>query len=107
MIDEDPKTKQKMLWSRVASGIEGVIQVPLEHSIVGDCVMAGKVLNVREAYQDARFNPNVDQQTGYKTHSVLAVPVRDKDGGGTIIGAIQMLNKKDEEGEPLFVYFCR
>jgi hypothetical protein len=53
------------------------------------------VINIRDAYEDARFNREIDKHTGYRTKSMLVCPVKSKDG--TVIGAIQMINKKDKE----------
>lgn len=93
MLDEDAETKEQMIWSRVASGVDGVIQTPLKGSIVGDCIQSGEIVNIHDAYEDKRFDSKVDQKTGFKTKAVLAVPVKDDDG--KVIGAIQMINKKD------------
>jgi len=41
--------------------------------------------------QDARFNPEVDQRTGYKTRRVLCMPV--KNSSGEVIGVAQAINK--------------
>ena len=97
MLDEDKDTKQKTLWSRVASGVDGVIEAPLEGSIVGECVQSGEIIIIEDAYQDRRFDPKVDKKTGFHTESVLAVPVRGDNG--KVIGAIQMINKKDNKGK--------
>lgn len=97
MLEEDSKTNQKTIWSRVASGVNGVIMAPLEGSIVGDCIRTGEIINIEDAYQDDRFDPKVDQSTGFHTVSVLAVPVKNDEG--KIIGAIQMINKKNEAKE--------
>ncbi|CAB9502492.1 cAMP and cAMP-inhibited cGMP 3',5'-cyclic phosphodiesterase 10A [Seminavis robusta] len=88
--------KKSILWSRVASGVDGIIEAPMEGSIVGECVRTQQIIHIPDAYQDPRFDRNVDQQTGFRTQSVLAVPV--KDDTGKIVGAIQMMNKKDEQG---------
>ena len=96
MLDEDKNTKKKTLWSRVASGVDGVIEAPLKGSLVGESVQSGEIINIADAYQDSRFDSDIDKQTGFHTESVLVVPVRDDEG--KIIGAIQMINKKDDEG---------
>ena len=54
-----------------------------------------KTLNVNRAYEDERFNPAIDEQTGYKTKSILCMPILIR---GTVIGVIQMINKKSGEG---------
>ena len=96
MLDEDKNTQKKTLWSRVASGVDGVIEAPLKGSLVGESVQSGEIINIEDAYQDSRFDSDIDKRTGFHTESVLVVPVRDD--GGKIIGAIQMINKKDDEG---------
>ena len=54
-----------------------------------------QTLNVNKAYEDERFNPAIDEQTGYKTKSILCMPILIR---GTVIGVIQMINKKSGEG---------
>jgi diguanylate cyclase (GGDEF)-like protein len=58
-------------------------------------------LNVPEAYDIPRdvpyaFNWRVDLATGYRTHSVLAVPVRD--ATRRIQGVLQLINATDTDG---------
>ena len=42
-----------------------------------------------------RFNPDIDRRTGYRTRSVLCMPLKDKDG--RTIGVFQLLNKPDAD----------
>src|SRR5262249_16807353 len=49
--------------------------------------------NVPDAYADARFDRNVDLRTGFRTLNMLCVPVWGP--GGTVVGVIQALNKRD------------
>lgn len=92
MLDEE----KKELWSRVATGTSGIIKIPSDTGIVGDCVQTGSVILIDDAYEDSRFNQSVDQLTGYRTRSVICYPVRDDEG--KLIGAIEMINKKDHQG---------
>ncbi|MBI3965609.1 MAG: GAF domain-containing protein [Chloroflexi bacterium] len=88
----DPKTNE--LWSKVAQGIEVKdLRMPATAGIAGHVVTTGTALNVPDAYADPRFNPNVDRQTGYRTKSILAVPMRDETG--QVVGVVECLNKKD------------
>lgn len=89
MYDAD----KNLAWSRVATGTKGIITVPADSGFVGACIQSGETINISHAYGDARFNKAVDQSTGYHTKRVLVMPVRDRNGN--IIGAIQMINKKD------------
>src|SRR5262249_42010917 len=45
-----------------------------------------------DAYADPRFNQEVDRKTGYRTRSILAVPVLDR--LGEAVGVVQVLNKR-------------
>ena len=63
--------------------------------IAGFVADTEETLNVKRAYDDERFNPAIDEQTGYKTSSILCMPIHIR---GTVIGVIQMINKKAEEG---------
>jgi signal transduction histidine kinase len=88
----DPETEE--LWSTVALGMEGqVIRFPSGVGLAGHCFKTGRTLNLPDAYQDARFNREVDARTGYRTRSVLCMPIRNR--AGETLGVIQLLNKKD------------
>jgi adenylate cyclase len=87
----DPKTNE--LWSTVAMGMAGqVIRIPSSKGIAGACFQAGEVINVDDVYRDSRFNRHVDVQSGYRTRSLLCLPLYSR--GGQRLGVIQVLNKK-------------
>ncbi len=82
------------LWSRVLKGDETErIVLPLGKGIAGYVAATGDTLNITDAYLDPRFNPEVDRKTGYRTQTILCMPMKNKDG--TIIGVFQLLNKRD------------
>jgi HD-GYP domain-containing protein (c-di-GMP phosphodiesterase class II) len=83
------------LWSCIASGLDQTeeIRFPAHQGLSGYVVKTGEILNVQNAYEDPRFNPDVDRQTGYKTISMLCMPMRNRKGD--IIGVFQVLNKKN------------
>jgi HD-GYP domain-containing protein (c-di-GMP phosphodiesterase class II) len=74
----------------VAQGI-GEIRMPLGEGFVGWCISNQKLVHVVDAYDDARFNREIDQRTGYRTRSVLVIPIYDN--AGEIMGAYQAINK--------------
>ncbi len=85
--------ERKEIWSKVLLGDEKLeIRLPFGKGLAGYVAQSGEVLNIPDAYQDPRFNPEVDHQSGYHTRSVLCAPVCRKDG--KIIGVIQCINKK-------------
>ena len=75
-----------VVGSRVRS-----IRVKVGHGIAGAVAQTGKPLRVADAYADPRFEPEWDMLTGYRTTSILAVPL--KNHLGRTIGVIQVLNK--------------
>lgn len=79
------------LWSRSDQAEE--IRFPAQHGLAGYVVKTGEILNVQNAYEDPRFNPDVDRLTGYKTISMLCIPMRNRKG--EIIGVFQVLNKRN------------
>ena len=82
------------LWSRVAEGMATKeIRFPASAGIAGEVFTSRKVLNIPDAYEDARFNRAFDQKTGYRTRSILCVPIINKRGDCT--GVVQILNKAD------------
>ena len=81
------------LWSKVALGIDESkeIRFPADKGLAGFVVKSGETVNIVDAYKDARFNPEVDTKTGYKTKTILCMPITNNNK--EIIGAIQVLNK--------------
>ncbi len=74
----------------VAEGASG-IRVPVGKGIAGTVAAKGELENIKDAYDDDRFDSSFDKKSGYRTQSVLAAPVRD--GQGNIVGVLQVINK--------------
>jgi len=89
LIDYD----RKELWSKVALGVSEEIRFPMEKGIAGFVARSGEILNIKDAYSDPRFNPEVDKKTGYRTRNLLTMPMHNKND--EIIGVFQVLNKKE------------
>jgi sigma-B regulation protein RsbU (phosphoserine phosphatase) len=85
--------KRRELWSRVVTGTERFeIRLPLGKGIAGYVAATGETLNIPDAYVDQRFNPEVDRRSGYRTRTILCMPMRNK--SGKVIGVFQLLNKR-------------
>ena len=81
------------LFSRIAGGIAGAeIRFPADAGIAGECFSSGRVINIADAYSDPRFNADFDRHTGYRTHSMLCMPIVAR--GERKIGVMQVLNRK-------------
>lgn len=68
-----------------------------DHSIAGYCARHGKVVELADAYRVPKimpfhFNKSFDDQAGYRTRSLLALPM--KNGKGEVLGVLQLLNCK-------------
>ncbi|MFN3477588.1 MAG: HD domain-containing phosphohydrolase, partial [Candidatus Methylomirabilales bacterium] len=97
------------LWSKIAQGLEiREIRIKIGEGIAGYVAATGRTVNIREAYEDPRFHKEVDKQTGYRTKTILCVPMINK--LGEVIGVIQVLNKLkgtfNEEDEELLLAFA-
>lgn len=79
------------LWSRVALG-SGEIRVPIGKGLAGAVGETGEMINIADAYDDPRFNRDVDKQSGYRTKSLLTYPMTGNEG--RIIGVFQVVNKR-------------
>ena len=90
----DKKTDE--LWSIVAEGVANrEIRFPSTSGLAGDTFTRGMIANVTDAYADPRFNQAVDRSTGYRTRSLLSVPVITRDG--RCLGVMQAFNRLDGE----------
>jgi putative nucleotidyltransferase with HDIG domain len=80
------------LWSKIALGLEEEIRFPADRGIAGHVWKTAEIVNIPDAYKDDRFNPEVDKKTGYKTKSILTMPLLNL--FSEVIGVFQVLNKK-------------
>lgn len=83
------------LWSKVATGLDTSeeIRFPAHLGLAGYVVKTGEVLNIKDAYEDPRFNKEIDKKTGYVTQNILCMPMRNRKM--ETIGVFQVLNKRD------------
>ena len=83
------------LWSKIALGIEAQeIRFSADKGLAGHVARTGETINIKDAYSDKRFNKSVDKKTGYRTKTILCMPI--KNFNQEIIGVFQVLNKFDE-----------
>ncbi|HEU4439636.1 MAG TPA: GAF domain-containing protein [Methylomirabilota bacterium] len=79
------------------------VSLPLNpKSLAGHVALTGEILHVDDAYAlrgtGYRFNPELDALAGYRTKSMLVLPM--KTPGGEIIGVLELINAKRESGRP-------
>ncbi len=82
------------LRSRIADLAEvPEIRVPAGQGIAGAVAASGRGIRVDDVTRDARFFAGVDLRTGFRTRSLLAVPMRD--ARRAIRGVVQAVNKRE------------
>ena len=67
-------------------------QIRVGEGIAGWVAREGKPILVDDAQQDTRFYPAVDDYTGFRTQSVLCVPLISKEH---VLGVLELINKPD------------
>ncbi|OHT11468.1 3'5'-cyclic nucleotide phosphodiesterase family protein [Tritrichomonas foetus] len=76
-------------------GLENAIDIPINKGIAGKTVMEARILNIADVYETDFFDSSTDLETGYRTRSILSVPIYNN--RGEVIGVTEMVNKKDEK----------
>ncbi len=81
-----------------------IIMVPNKASISGFAMIEGKPLNIPDVYgipetAEFRHNNGFDRTSGYRTRSMLTLPM--KDHRGNVVGAIQLINKCRHKSSPI------
>lgn len=97
MHDLPKRCGKNELWSKIAQGrgLEHTeIRVPLNgNGVISICARTGETINLPNAYEDPRFCMDVDMVTDFRTHTLLAVPL--KNNSGRVLGVFQVANKSD------------
>jgi phosphoserine phosphatase len=79
------------------------LRLAIGQGLAGACAAERRIINVLDAYEDPRFHRAVDEATGFRTRSMLNVPLVARDGG--LIGVLQFLDADragyDEHAEQL------
>ncbi len=89
LLDDDGE----YLVSRVAEGqARSDIRLKVGEGLAGWVARTGEKLNIKDAYQDLRFDAEWDRRTGYRTRSTLCVPMKNRHG--RTLGVVQVLNKR-------------
>ena len=83
------RARQTLTITRSADA-EG-LEVPMTGSIAGHVAQTGRPDNIPDVYLDSRFDRGLDEATGFRTKSMLCVPVRD--AKGTVVAVIQVINR--------------
>src|SRR5262245_35664244 len=73
--------ERQELRSIVAQGVDGPgIRLPFGSGIAGAVAATGQVIDIGNAYADARFNQSVDAVLGYRTKDIFCMPIVNREG---------------------------
>lgn len=91
LLDENGKIN---LYAACGDNCEGLDTIVLEpgKGICGCCIAENEMIVSESASNDARWNPDADQKTGFHTQGILAAPISD--GSGNVFGCLELLNKQ-------------
>ncbi|MGA2477591.1 MAG: HD domain-containing phosphohydrolase [Spirochaetia bacterium] len=89
------ETKDKYIPSSASIGID-------KSSLAGYVAKTGETILIDDVYHiksdvSFAFNPAFDQKTNYHTRSILCVPLKTREN--EIVGVLQLINAKNDEGE--------
>ncbi|MDT8450099.1 MAG: ATP-binding cassette domain-containing protein [Wenzhouxiangellaceae bacterium] len=73
--------------------VDGEVRIPIGSGIAGAVAASGQPIRVDDAYADPRFSPEVDKRSGFRTRSILCLPVKNRDG--EVFAVAQLLNRRD------------
>jgi diguanylate cyclase (GGDEF)-like protein len=79
------------VFGRRSSNLLGT-SIPSNRGIAGHVYTSGKSYIARDVSVDAHFFPLIDEQSGYQTRSVIAVPVIV---GESICGVLELINRSE------------
>jgi Nif-specific regulatory protein len=83
----------KTVVGRPALGIQkGELRLPDDAGIVGQVIQTGEPRRVNSEHDEQEIDRAVDKQTGYRTKTILCVPLNSPDGSR--LGAFEVLNKR-------------
>ncbi|MEW5944862.1 MAG: HD domain-containing phosphohydrolase [bacterium] len=99
----DEKNKELFIESALGDAGEKIktFRLPLGKGIAGWVAQKGKPELVPDAYQDKRFNPEFDKKTGFRTRSILCVPLEFKKKTKGVVQIINSLDKESFEEEDI------
>lgn len=100
-IDDENQLRFKLSFCKSVPLNYKEFTIPINRqSIAGFAAQTGKILNLEDCYQlppntEYSFNYSFDQEFGYRTKSMLVVPMIDHQN--KVIGVLQLINKKKEK----------
>jgi len=85
---------KKEIWAKLPPehGLDE-IRLPIGQGLAGWVAATGEEIVLEDAHLDPRFDSSLDKRSGYRTQSMICVPIRNRTR--KIVGVLQLLNKKE------------
>ena len=71
------------------------LRLKIGEGIAGWVAQTEKPLICPDPYKDARFSRHFDDESGFRTRSILCVPLKSRD---RLVGVVEVINKKEAQG---------
>jgi len=94
-IVDEPAGKLRSRIAYTESGEKLAIEIPIGSGIAGRVARTGEIQNIPDPYKHPDFNQEVDRETGYRTHSILCMPLFDQHK--KVFAVAQLLNRNGTE----------
>ena len=96
LLLKDEKSNELIFEVVVGINKELIKEIRLKpgEGIAGHVAETGKPIYLSNAQNDPRFNPKVDNRTGFTTQSIICIPLQTH---GKTLGVIEIVNIKDME----------
>ena len=87
-------SERQELWSRVVTQSEfRELRLPLDgRSLAAEVARSGRILRITDPYNDPRFDPSVDARTGFRTRSLIVLPIDSR--ARERLGVLQAVNQR-------------
>lgn len=82
------------IYMFVGEGLDREFRIPLGTGVAGTAAAERRTIVIDNAYRSGLFDPATDKQSGYRTKSLLAVPLESQDG--RLLGCFQVINRLDD-----------
>jgi sigma-B regulation protein RsbU (phosphoserine phosphatase) len=107
VIEKDNELEFKVALGPKAQAVKP-FRLPMGQGITGWVAENGEAVLIPDAYKDDRFDPSFDKRSGFKTKSILCVPMIHQNN---VIGVMLLMNRLDghpfmEDDKRLFTIFA-
>lgn len=96
LLLRNAKTGELSFKIAIGTGVDKILgmTIPKGRGIAGWIAETGQAIIIKDVANDRRFDATMDQLLGFKTESIIGVPLKTKD---RVFGVIELINKLNGE----------